>query len=122
MSISSGNQILASDVNSIKTNVAEAVAKVGKSVSWSNTISTGGLAKISALTEIQTALTTANSAYKTDLCSANYTSNVACFSQKSNNTGCSNKGGYSSYKNNKCGGEINYGLEQLNSFLRGFHN
>lgn len=122
MSISSGSKLLASDINNIKTNVAGAVTKVGKSVTWSNTISAGGLIKISALTEIQTALTTANSAYKTDLCSAYYTSNVACFSQKSNNTGCSNKDGNSAYKNNKCGGEINYGLEQLNSFFRWFNN
>lgn len=122
MSISSGSKILASDINSVKTDVKTAVETVGKTCSWSNTISAGGLAKISALSEIQTQLSSANSSYKTDLCSANYTGNLSCASQRSNNTGCSDKGGNSAYRNNKCGGEADYGLEQRNPVLRGLYN
>jgi len=123
MAITSGSKLLASDINSIKTNVSNAYKTTkGSAYSWANTISSGTLATYSHLSEIRTAIVNANSSLVLQYDCTNYSPYKSCksyCSNKSNNTNHSQDN--TGFFNNKCGGEWKQWLGMIASLPQKAH-
>ena len=87
-------QVLATDYSSAKTKVTNALNKVSRSWSWTNTVTSGTQAKAAQVKELQSALDAAHNKLVTGVanqCSANRTSNHA---NNSHSTCSSHHGSY----------------------------